>query len=181
MCNRRIPSIFRRSEQGKFKTQLNYDKAMVTLNRLKSKKHPPIPSSLEKTRDVLNTKANLVKYGNTLDRKNKFYVDTVVAEAYTFTIFVSFKTVNMIKRYIKPAERRYLLDGTFKIRPKLFYQLLIIAIEYKNDVIIFFCFVHKLSNEFLLYFFFPLLDLSCILHSYDEQIEQVLFICVSVY
>lgn len=133
----------------------------VTLNRIKNKKHPPIPRSLKKIRDVLNSKAILSKYGNTLDKKRKFYAGTVVAEAYTFTVFVSFKTVDMIERYIKPVKRRYLMDGTFKIRPKLFYQLLIITIEYKNDVNMIFYFIRtnfemcSYFTSFLLYKIFP--------------------------
>lgn len=108
-----------------------------TLNRIKNKKYPAIPRTLGKMREVLNQKENLSKYGNTSDQKNKFYINTINSSAHTFMIFASFKTIEMIKRYIQPGQRRYLFDGTFKIRPKLFYQLLIITIEYKNDVNIF--------------------------------------------
>lgn len=109
------------------------------LNRLKYKKYPPIPRTLEKTRKVLSTNGNLFKYGNTLDKRHKFYIDTVIEKMHTFMVFASFEAIDMIKNYIEPEQRRYLIDGTFKVAPNLFYQLLVIVIEYKNDVIILNC------------------------------------------
>lgn len=81
-----------------------------------------------------------------------------------FMFSCHFQPSTSSKKCIAPEKRNSLLDGTFKIVPKpskLFNQLLIISIEYKNDVslnnliiseIYFFYFsfaffIRKLSNE----------------------------------
>lgn len=64
----------------------------------------------------------------------KFYVDTVITTEYAFTLFVSKFVVDFIEKNIEPAARNYLLDATFDSLPKGYYQLLIISIEYQNDV-----------------------------------------------
>lgn len=81
--------------------------------------------------DIMN------EYGLSMNKQERFYAGSVVRALFAFHIFASFSTINFIKKYIAPGKRNYLLDGTFKIVPtpsKLFSQLLIISIEYKNDV-----------------------------------------------
>lgn len=74
------------------------------------------------------------EYGYNLDGDAKFYIDTVVAPDYAFTVFASKHTINFIEENIDPESRHYLMDATFDGLPPGFYQLLIIAIEYQNDV-----------------------------------------------
>lgn len=74
------------------------------------------------------------KYGYTLDGDSRFYIDTIVTQEYSFIIFCSQYVVNFIKDNIPVGSRHYMMDGTFGSIPKAFYQLLIIAIEYQNDV-----------------------------------------------
>lgn len=74
------------------------------------------------------------QYGQTLNKQHSFYVNSVVHENYAFHVFASFATIEIIKKHITPENRNYLLDGTFKIIPRGFSQLLIISLEYKNDV-----------------------------------------------
>lgn len=155
------------------------------LNRSKNKKHPSIPRTLERTRDVLNAKKNLSKYGNTLDGSKKFYIDSIIDTTGAFIIFASFNIIEMIEKNIERGHRRYLLDGTFKVTPKLFYQLLIISIEYKNDVIQFYIFtlsfssnIYFSSNYVLIIIPIVLLDLPSVLYFDDKKIPPVLFVCV---
>lgn len=88
------------------------------------------------------------KYGLNLRKTKRFYIDTVVKENHFFTVFASKQIINLIKKFIKPGERNYLTDGTFKIVPiTKYYQLLIINIGYKNDVS-----SNLLTNHYLLLF-----------------------------
>lgn len=77
--------------------------------------------------DVMNA------YGYNLRHTEMFYVATVIDEDSSFTLFQSRQVINMIEQYI-PEGRNYLLDGTFKVAPVGHYQLLIIYIEFQNDV-----------------------------------------------
>lgn len=91
---------------------------------------------LKNSREIRN------KYGKTLDNQRPLYVDSVIKKRkYAFHLFASHATVNLIEEHIPPNQRKYLADGTFQVAPRRFSkkggQLLIISIEYKNDVSIF--------------------------------------------
>lgn len=65
------------------------------------------------------------------------YIDSIIEKDYAFHVFASYANIDLTKKHIPPGQRKYLMDGTFKIVPRQFSkngQLLIIAIEYKNDV-----------------------------------------------
>lgn len=74
------------------------------------------------------------KYGHTFDGDSKFYFGTEIQKDFAFTVFASEFVINFVKNNITPRRRRYLMDGTFDSLPKGYYQLLIICIEYANDV-----------------------------------------------
>lgn len=115
-----------------------------TLERHKTEKPlSKIPRSIRdfqsqfKDRDIIN------KYAYTLDGDAKFYIDTVIHQEVGpdqevkecgFSMFASHYVIDFITKNIPPESRNYLLDGTFDNLPLGFYQMLIVAIEYKNDV-----------------------------------------------
>lgn len=74
------------------------------------------------------------KYGLTLEGNAKFYIDTVVEEHFHFTVFYSEFVSKFIKENIAAGSRKYLIDGTFGNLPVGYYQLLIVTVEYQNDV-----------------------------------------------
>lgn len=76
------------------------------------------------------------KYALNLRKSKNFYVDTIEIDSIKcFTLFVSYEVIELIETYIAPEYRYYLMDGTFAVVPiGNFYQLLIIHIEFKNDV-----------------------------------------------
>lgn len=107
--------------------------------------HGDTPTDMQKKyQKLLDGVETREMFGQTLDKQHKLYFGSVVKALFAFHVFVSFSVIDMIKKHItkdKLEKRRYLIDGTFKVVPKKFNQLLIIAIEYKNDVRIFqFCF-----------------------------------------
>lgn len=93
------------------------------------------PKTNTDVKTALKTPENFESYGRTLNKQHNFYVDSVINENFSFHVFASFAVINMIKEHIPPSRRNYLLDGTFQVAPSdLFSQLLILSIEYQNDV-----------------------------------------------
>lgn len=107
------------------------------LYRLRDPVYPERPTTHEKVREMLNESENMERFGRTMNMSGKFYVGSIVETLFAFHVWASVTTIDVIKKHITPDKRNYLLDGTFKVIPstsKLFSQLLIISIEYKNDV-----------------------------------------------
>lgn len=115
-------------------SKLDFDKIKSTLKRYKNPSYPRVPKTFEEIAVSMNQQSIQQKYGNSLKEDKKFYVDTVISKNHSFTVFACFRVIEMIKQHIDPKQRFYLLDGTFDIATKPFYQLLIVSIEYKNDV-----------------------------------------------
>lgn len=111
-----------------------------TLERHKREPFPKIPPSIELFQSQFRNRDIVDKYAYTLDGDARFYIDTVIHmdvendEEHAFSMFASHYVIDFIEKYIPPASRNYLLDGTFDNLPLGFYQMLIVAIEYKNDV-----------------------------------------------
>lgn len=64
-----------------------------------------------------------------------FYINTVkMGQISAYTVFASHQVINTINQHIPIGQQNYLMDGTFKVAPIGFYQLLIIYIQFKNDV-----------------------------------------------
>lgn len=104
------------------------------MNRVKNSKYPKNPKTLTELKEIFTEPEVLDKYGHNLDITEALYTDTVIDDEYGFCIFSSQSTINIIRLHIKAGKRKYLIDGTFSCAPKLFYQLLIISIEFNNDV-----------------------------------------------
>lgn len=105
-----------------------------TLSRRKNQEYPKIPTSIENIGIQFKNPKIMEKYGYNLENDAKFYVDTILELDYAFTVFASTFVIDFIKENIQPNSRNYLMDATFDSLPNGFYQLLIISIEYRNDV-----------------------------------------------
>lgn len=116
-------------------SKLNFESISRQLYRLRDKQYPKRPSTDEEIQQAFENDDIFAEYGRTLDKRRPFYAGSVVKKnRYAFHVFASFGIIDMVKKHIPPEQRKFLLDGTFKIVPRRFRQLLIIAIEYKNDV-----------------------------------------------
>lgn len=104
------------------------------LYRLRDKEYPERPQTHEDIKVTLNDPKIFEDYGKTLNKQKPFYISSVVNKKYAFHMFASYAVMDLIKTHIPPKDRNYLMDGTFKIIPRGLNQLLIISIEYKNDV-----------------------------------------------
>lgn len=104
------------------------------LRRKKNSKYPPKPKTVDDVIEAYKDPKIAQKFGNNLRNTAQFYINTVTFLSSAFTIFASHQVINMIKKNI-PSGRTYMMDGTFSVVPiKDYYQLLIIYIQYKNDV-----------------------------------------------
>lgn len=106
------------------------------LGRYANEKYPANPDSFAAVSDAFKNPNIQNEYGLNMRNNERFYQCTVVNEPiFSFTLFASIETIKMIKEHIPPKDRRYLMDGTFSIRPiGPYYQVLVIYIEYNNDV-----------------------------------------------
>lgn len=87
--------------------------------------------------------------------------------------------MSLIDQNISPEERHYLMDATLDVVPDgNFYQLLIIHIEYKNDVSYYLyesnfkcqnCLYAKSINLFSFILILMFKDIPRFLHSHDEK------------
>lgn len=105
-----------------------------TLQRCKNKTYPKTGHSLEEIRDQFNNRKIMEEYGYNLELDAKFYVGTKIATNYGFVVFKSQHIVDFIMESIPAGSRHFVMDGTFDSLPKGFYQLIIIAVEYQNEV-----------------------------------------------
>lgn len=105
-----------------------------TLQRHKNQQHPTNPRSVDGIREKFEDRNIMEKYGYNLENDSKFYIGTVVEDDYAFTVFASIYVIEFIQKEIPHNARNYLMDGTFDSLPTEFYQLLIISVEYRNDV-----------------------------------------------
>lgn len=121
-------------ELGKSKLRLKSMKRNI--GRLTTKKRRPknvkTPAAIA---DEFKNSETFTDFGLNLRETEHFYIDTIVETEFSFTIFASHQIINLTKEHIPPGQRRYMMDGTFDVTPLgSYYQLLIIYIEYKNDV-----------------------------------------------
>lgn len=117
-------------------SQIRYHNIERNLRRLKNMAYPVRPITSEDIIAAYKDPAISTEFGFNLRGTNPFYVDTKIAESgSSFTLFASFPIIEMIEKHIPTKDRKYLIDGTFDITPfGDYYQVLIIHIEYKNDV-----------------------------------------------
>lgn len=127
---------FSRQDKGEC-SKLDFSQMKRHLERTKNAKHLNCPKTCRELKKIFKEQDIIDKYGYNLKTTEKLYIDTVVRKNFAFSLFASFSTMKIIKDYIDPRSRKYLIDGTFSCAPRLYYQLLIILIEYKNDVSLF--------------------------------------------
>lgn len=112
--------------------------------RLNNKSYPKRPKNARDVKKRFEDPKTVLEFGRNLRKTERFYVDTVVKTRMakegpkdtSFTIFASFQVLDMINKHIPDSERFFMLDGTFAVTPvdAGYYQLLIIFIQFNNDV-----------------------------------------------
>lgn len=129
-----LTSLIAHFRRNPNESKLELKKMKKRMGQVKNQPHPKIPKTCLEVQQMFQNPEIFNKYGSTLDHASALYIDTVVTKDYSFCLFASQATINIVRRSINPCDRHYLIDGTFKVVPRGFYQLIIISIEYKNDV-----------------------------------------------
>lgn len=104
------------------------------MERNKNPVHPRVPNTLLNLKQDFRKPEILKKYGYTHDGDQRFYVDTIVAENYGFTVFASEFAIDFMQKNIAPGSRIFLMDATFDSLPDGFYQLLVTTVEFQKHV-----------------------------------------------
>lgn len=106
------------------------------LSRYANETYPSNPNSFAGVYNAFKNPEIFAEYGENMRKTEDFYIGTVVNEPmYSFTLFGSMEAIKLIEKNIEPENRRYMLDGTFSIKPiGPYYQVLVIYIEVENDV-----------------------------------------------
>lgn len=123
--------LFSRRKLGE--SNLRYESLERNARRF-TNKFPKIPKSPKEIIDTFNDSNIYNEYAYNLRKTSSFYKGTEIHLCGSFSVFASDQMINMIEENIEPKDRFYLLDGTFRVAPTSFYQLLLIHIEFKNDV-----------------------------------------------
>lgn len=104
------------------------------LRRLKNVPYPSMPKTPAEIRNAFKDPLTIVEFGYNLRDTHPFYINTVeINSSSAFTLFASHQVISIIEQNIQ--DRNFLMDGTFAVTPMGdYYQLLVIYIEYCNDV-----------------------------------------------
>lgn len=103
------------------------------LRRILNSRFPQNPKSPADVAAAFENEDVFNAYGYNLRQTEIFHITTINEKESSFTLFGSKGIMDMIEEFI-PKNRKYLLDGTFDVTPIGYYQLLVIYIEYQNDV-----------------------------------------------
>lgn len=129
-----IPFSFSSQDEAK---NISFPRIQRGLQNIVSKHLITSPKYAVQIIESFNLENVWSEFGLTKDEANPmhFFTACIIEENYTFCLFSSQKSINLVKENIQPSQRKYLMDATFKIVPKgCFKQLLIIYIEYFEEV-----------------------------------------------
>lgn len=94
---------------------------------------PPAPKTIDQIGSAFANEHVNRLYGQTSHKsdtkKNQFYRTTHISDEFAYSVFASQRCIDLIEKHYREEERKYTMDATFKIVPRLFYQLLIIYFE----------------------------------------------------
>lgn len=102
-----------------------------TMRRIKQSTMPAPPKKVEDIHACFDNETVNEKYARTKQKtnteKNQFYRTTHICEEFAYT-FAWERIIDLIKTYAVD-KRRFMIDATFKIVPKMYSQLLVIYFE----------------------------------------------------
>ena len=128
-----VKSIFKEKIEENEDSTIQYHRVERTLRRIASKTMPAAPKTIDEIEKAFGNEHVNRLYGQTKHQtdteKNQFYRTTHVTDEFGYTIFASQRCIDLIEFNYPASERRYCMDATFKVVPRLFYQLFIIYVE----------------------------------------------------
>ncbi|XP_055301598.1 uncharacterized protein LOC129568081 isoform X2 [Sitodiplosis mosellana] len=140
-----VKSIFKETITENEDSSIQYHRIERTLRRIANKTMPAAPKTIDQIGTTFENEHVNRLYGQTLHKsdteKNQFYRTTHVSDEYAYSVFASQRCIDLIEAHYQVNERRYNMDATFKVVPRLFYQLLIIYFETPSKQTVPFIFV----------------------------------------
>lgn len=137
-----VKSIFKDKITENENSTIQYHRIERTLRRITSKTMPTAPKTIDQIESTFANDHVAKLYGQTSHKtnteKNQFYRTTHVNDEFGYSIFASQRCIDLIEANYPVNERRYNMDATFKVVPRLFYQLLIIYFETPTKQVQFF-------------------------------------------
>lgn len=115
-------------------SNLRFKSVKRQLYRLREKIYPKNPKSCQDFVEMMKDPKIFEQFGKTENKQHRFYLGSQIKRHFAFHIFLSKATIKMIEEKIPAGERKYLMDGTFSIVPRNMSQLLVISLEYENNV-----------------------------------------------
>lgn len=116
---------------------IDYNKHQRTFQRLKRGVLPENPLTVGEMNAAFAKEKIFKCYGQTLHIQNphRFFDTAIETKDYSFSVFSSKATIELITANIPPAERHILMDATFRILPVgPFKQLLILYVRKQKQV-----------------------------------------------
>lgn len=102
------------------------------MRRIKQQALPAPPTRIEEIHERFQNQHVNDLYGRTKNKlnpeKNQFYRTTYISDDFSYSLFASQRIIDLIQEY--PVDkRRFMMDATFKIVPKMYSQVLVIYFE----------------------------------------------------
>lgn len=126
---------FFRNQEGT--SNLNFRQVERNLRRIKNQTFAASPKSGPEIIAAFERESVMNSFGYSKhDTPRPLYKGTIMdGEKYVCTFLASETIIELIQANIEPAQRKFMMDGTFKIVPVgIFKQLLIIYVEYFDCV-----------------------------------------------
>lgn len=110
----------------------NYENVEKTLRELRKNQYGKSPSNVEEIRKAFETEAVMNGLGKSLYRERKPLFNGIQIEKnFSNCFFSSSSSIELMKKYLEPNERFFIMDGTFRITPhNIFDQVLVIYVRF---------------------------------------------------
>lgn len=143
-----VKKIFRDTIAENENSTIQFHRVERTLRRIAGKTLPAAPKTIDQIGIAFENEHVNQLYGFTSHRSapTQFYRTTYVSDDFSYSVFASQRCIDLIKAHYTVMERKYTMDATFDVTPRLFYQLLIIYFETPSKQVEHFENTH--SNEF---------------------------------
>lgn len=110
-----------------------------TLRELRRNKYGKSPVTAEKIENAFQTESIMNGLGRSLyGLKRPLFNKIQIEKNYANCIFSSKASIDLLKKYIEPSKRFFIMDGTFRITPQaIFNQVLILYVRFGQKVYVF--------------------------------------------
>lgn len=131
-----IRSIFNGVMERNQDSSLKFNTVRRSLQRKRAGSMPPSPTSAAEILAAFDDPEIMETFGNSKHNESRpFFMTAYEEEKFSYCIFASKASIDLVHGYIEEKDRCFLADATFKVVPDgIFRQLLIVFVEYVDKV-----------------------------------------------